>query len=338
MQYQRRFERRFYFIICLLLSCFLLLMAGCGGPDRSINAQNAWDIKSEKTKAALHRMDAMVNSGSGENRDENFENYMSMFSPDVIIHGLVPGTVDYQGVREFYGALFGTFEDSVLVSDELIIAGDMAAQRYHSLGYMTGEFDGVKMDRKRVAIRGQTFFKIDDNEQIIERWSNHDHGFRLAQILGDERRQDGDWMAKALNGPGLSEAEIYQRLDEMRNIFSRIDNPKIRRQEFFALFDKDLIVHGLRGEENANYQDFENYIDEFWTVYPDAILSIDSMLSAWSMGAIRWQVTGSDRSATSKSSADWMPTKLTGDAILTYRATGKIDRVWLRVNTLNRLE
>ena len=203
---------------------------------------------------------------------------------------------------------------------------------------MTGEFDGVMLDRKRVAIRGQTFFKISDKGQIIERWSNHDHGFRLAQVLGSDHRHQGDQIAKALNGPGLSEAEVYQRLEQMRDVFNRIDNPKIRREEFFTLFDEDLIVHGLRGEDNANYQAFENYMDEFWTVYPDAILSIDAMLSAWSMGAIRWQVTGSNRSDDYEASADWVPTKLTGDAILSFHSSGKVDRVWFRAKASQRLD
>ncbi|MCY4362521.1 MAG: DUF3604 domain-containing protein [Gammaproteobacteria bacterium] len=287
----------------------------------------AWENTTTHTRERLHAMDAVINQQGDPG--EAYENYMATFSPSVRAHGLLPGVVaDHAAVREFYHGLFGTFEDSVLVSDELIVAGPMAAQRYHSLGYMTGTFDGVAMDRKLVAIRGQTFFRLDADGLIAERWSNHDHAYRLAQIKGESATEEGRQLAGLLNGPGLSEQSVYDRLASMAAAFNLIHDPDERETRFLAFFDKDVVVHGISAGQ-AGLGEFADYCRARWQALPDLVISLEAKLSAWSMGAVRWRATGSFRERYDDIELTQAPVTLTGETILRFNQAGKVVEIWI---------
>lgn len=97
------------------------------------------------------------------------------------------------------------------MTEALVVAGPMAAQRYHSLFKLNGTFDGVTYQNKKMAIRGVTFFEFDENDQIKKRWSNHDHAYRMKQILGEEGERKGRLISKKLNGFGLSADLVEKR-------------------------------------------------------------------------------------------------------------------------------
>ena len=287
----------------------------------------AWELSTIHTRKQLHAMDAVINLRGDPERA--YEKYMATFSPALRAHGLLPGgAVDYNGVREFYRGLFDAFEDSVLVSDELIVAGPMAAQRYHALGYMTGTFDGVEMDRKLVAIRGQTFFRFDADGLIAKRWSNHDHAYRLAQIKGGTAIEEGRQLAKLLNGPGLTEQAVYEHLDAMAAAFNLIHDPYERERRFLAFFDKDLVVHGIAARQ-AGLSEFADYCRARWQALPDLVINLETKLSAWSMGAVRWRATGSLRERYADIEPTFAPVTLTGEAIIRFDQTGRVTELWV---------
>lgn len=291
----------------------------------------AWETTTAFTRERLHAMDAAINLRGAP--EQAYEKYMAVFSPSVRVRGLLPGeATDYAGVREFYRGLFGTFEDSVLVSDELIVAGPMAAQRYHSLGYMTGTFDGVTMDRKLIAIRGQTFFRFDANGLIAERWSNHDHAYRLSQIKGTAAMEEGRQLAALLNGAGLTEQAVYDRLDDMTAAFNLIHNPAEREKRFLSFFDKDVRAHGispgLRG-----LSELADYYRARWKAFPDLVMNLEAKLSAWSMGAVRWRATGSSRDRFAGIEPTQAPAVLTGEAIMHFNQAGKVTEIWINDST-----
>ncbi len=293
----------------------------------------AWENTTNHTRERLHAMDAVINQQADPG--EAYENYMATFSPSVLAHGLLPGVAaDHAAVREFYRGLFGAFKDSVLVSDELIVAGPMAAQRYHSLGYMTGTFDGVAMDRKLVAIRGQTFFRLDADGLIAERWSNHDHAYRLAQIKGESAVEEGRRLTALLNGPGLSEQSVYDRLVSMAAAFNLIHDPDERETRFLAFFDKDVVVHGISAGQ-ARLREFADYCRARWHALPDLVINLEAKLSAWSMGAVRWRATGSLRERYDDIEPTRAPVTLTGETILRFNQAGKVLEIWINDSGLH---
>ena len=316
-----------------VVSISLMLALQIPEPARARDI-TAWEASTARTRERLHAMDAAINLRGDP--VQAYEKYMATFSPAVRVHGLLPGeATNYNGVREFYSSLFGTFEDSVLVSDELIVAGPIAAQRYHSLGYMTGTFDGVAMNRKLVAIRGQTFFRLDANGLIAERWSNHDHAYRLAQIKGDAGIQEGRQLAARLNGPGLSERAVYGRLDAMAADFNLIHNPAQRENRFLAFFDEDVMVHGI-GSGPRGLNEFRDYYRARWQAFPDLVINLEAKLSAWSMGAMRWRATGSFRGPYDDIEPTQAPVTLTGEAILRFNQSGKVVEIWVNDSRLHK--
>ena len=299
-----------------------------------------WREQSERTRAAVYRMENSVNltptDAAGKKRA--YEAYMATFSPQVIVHGLVPsGDVDYAGLRSFYAALFGTFRGSVLVSDEIIVAGNMAAQRYHSLGRMTGQFDSVTLQDRLVALRGQTFFRLDDAGRIAEHWSNHDHGYRMALTRGPQAAEEGRRLARFLNGPGLSEQEVYDRLDAYADAFSLIHDPDRRESNVLSLFATDVKVHGIEPGVRS-LADLREYYRRLWAAMPDLVMRHETQLSTWSMGAVRWRGTGSRRAAFDGQAGDWAPIQMTGEMILRFSGDGRIAEIWLNDGPVEALE
>jgi predicted ester cyclase len=314
--------------------CLLLLLAQPAMP-----ADADWRGLSERTRADVYRMEARVNGVPADpaGRQRAYEDYMATFSPGVVVHGLVPGATDHAGVRRFYAGLFGTLRDSVLVSDELIVAGPMAAQRYHAVGRMTGEFDGVVLDDRLVALRGQTFFRLGHDGRIVERWSNHDHGYRMAQTVGPEGRVRGEQLARELNGPGLDEQAVYARLAALEGAMNQVQDPEGRERAVLALFDPAAVVHD-GGPEAAGMAGLLRDLRTLWEAFPDLVVSHEARLSAWSMGAVRWRGTGSRRGAWQDGPADWLPVLLSGEMIMRYGDDGRIVELWTYLHPVRLLE
>jgi hypothetical protein len=320
------------------LAIFALVLVA-PDPARS-DAGADWRARSERTRSSVYDMENRINLAPTDaaGRERAYEAYMATFSPQVVVHGLVPsGDVDYAGLRRFYAALFGTFKDSVLVSDELIVAGDMAAQRYHSLGRMTGEFDGVRLEDRLVALRGQTFFRLDGDGRIAERWSNHDHAYRMALTRGPDSAEEGRRLARFLNGPGLPEEDVYAKLDEFAAAFNLVHAPDERAAQVFAMFSPTVRVHGAFAADGG-LDDLRRYYQGLWQAYPDLVLRFEAHLSTWSMGAVRWRATGSRRQPYDGQPGDWQPIAKRGEMILRYSGAGRIGEIWIHDQPAEPLE
>lgn len=295
-------------------------------PANSSDAPLTWQALSDRTRARMLEMDEIIRDRDPE---RSYASYLELFANDVIVHGLLDtGDTGMAGLREHYRAVFFELRDGVLLSDDVIVAGNMAAQRYHSLLYVAGEFDGVKGDMQPVFLRGQTFFRFDEENQIAQRWSNHDHGYRLGQLQGDAGRRQGDRLARRLNGPGLTEAEVYQRLGVLIDVFNRMESPATRLAEFADVLSDDVIIHGL-AEGGVGGDVLVATLRDLWSAFPDLQVTISAQLSAWSMGAIRWKALGSHRAIYRDRQPDMRPASLCGEAIMRFDRGGQVTELWL---------
>lgn len=268
----------------------------------------------------MQRMDARINDEAGA---AGLDAYLALFSPAVRAWGLYEdGPADLARVRQHYTPVFGGFKDSILVSEETIVAGTMAAQRYHALFHLDGVFDGVEAHDRLTAIRGQTFFRFDDGGLIAERWSNHDHAYRMGQLQGERGVAEGRRIGRVLNGAGLDEAGVYAALDAGLDAFNRIHSPAQRRAAIARLLDAGL--EGDAGSRDA----LLGRLDAFWRAVPDAVMHLDARLSAWGMGAVRWRIAGSLRGDFEGRAATQQPVSLHGEAIVRFTPAGRIDAVW----------
>ena len=288
----------------------------------------SWRSLSESTRARLAQMDEAIRL---PDKEKSFEEYIAFFSPGVVAHGMVPGeTASKADLERHYHPVFFELKDGVILSDEIIVAGRMAAQRYHSLLYLDGEFDGVQAGGIPIFLRGQTFFRFDRQQLIIERWSNHDHSFRLAQMHGDSGREEGRAIADVLNGPGLSEEAVREILDEMLRILNLVQRPEERMEKYFDLFAPDALVHGVSSAP-VPVSGLEEFYREVWTAFPDLEVKYEATLSAWSFGAIRWSGLGSHRGTYRGLASTRRPVRLSGEAILRFNSDGRVAEAWVNV-------
>ena len=253
----------------------------------------ACELNDNVSAAGLERELAIVNS---RDRASAYDAYISTFDPEARVHGLVPGRIGtIEDVKAHYRSVFFELDGGTLVEDEVYVAGPMAAHRYHSMLMLNGTFDGVVAKNKPVTLRGQTFFRYGRDGRIVERWSNHDHAYRMGQLLGDKGREEGAQIAAQLNGPGLSEQQGYAFVSRLTGSFNRVEAPDRRRSEVAGLLADGMIVHGLNCS-NATKSELLAHYDSLWTSSPDLHLKLTGEpISGWSMVAFRWQAMGSQR-------------------------------------------
>jgi len=254
----------------------------------------------KSNKHALARtvtgMNTELATANSANRQAAYDRYIALFDPAARVFGLVPDRVGtIEDVRKHYRAVFFELQNGTLVEDDRIVAHDMGAHRYHSMLTLNGTFDGVVAKDKPVTLRGQTFFRYGKDGRIVERWSNHDHAYRMGQLLGDKGREEGAQIAAQLNGLGLSEQQGYALVSRFTGSFNRVEAPGSRRSEVAGLLADGMIVHGLNCS-NATKSDLLAHYDSLWMSFPDLHMKLTGEpMSGWSMVAFRWQAMGSQR-------------------------------------------
>ena len=126
-------------------------------------------------------------------RNPKLAAYLDQFAADVAVHGLQgrPEPARIQDVKAHYQHVMGSATpairdpDSALQEDVRVVAGPMAAHRYHAALHVPGfppDF-AYYAAALPLQLRGQTLFDYGGPEGAIrERWSNHDNKFRTGQL------------------------------------------------------------------------------------------------------------------------------------------------------------
>jgi hypothetical protein len=126
-------------------------------------------------------------------RNPKLDAYMRQFAADAVVHGLQgrPEPAALDDVRAHYSNVMGAPSperpdpDGGLKEDLHVVAGPMAAHRYHAALHVPGfPPDFAYYDTALpLRLRGQTIFDYGGAEGTIrERWSNHDNKFRTGQL------------------------------------------------------------------------------------------------------------------------------------------------------------
>jgi predicted ester cyclase len=173
---------------------------------------------------------------------------------EIVAYGMAPAPVGKQALMQFYGGVFAGFPDFRLVSDSLIVAGDMGAHRYHAMGTYTG---GPEATGQQVMFRGQTIYRINPDGRVTFRFSNHDHGFREAQIAySRDKSQDAAIRSfepdPFLHQPGyawivpgdpndLQEHVVRRAVQVLTATASQASMP----ESYWQLYRSDATIHGL---------------------------------------------------------------------------------------------
>lgn len=129
--------------------------------------------------AALNRL-SVQHAIDHWNRGD-LEQYLRLYSDDVVLHGyagLEPGAAN---VRRFYEAWWQAFPASQLVVEDLIAADDKVACRLLIEGTHTGSFQGIPPAGRHVSVSAFTILRFVDGK-CVERWSLVDSLGLLTQI------------------------------------------------------------------------------------------------------------------------------------------------------------
>jgi steroid delta-isomerase-like uncharacterized protein len=112
------------------------------------------------------------------------EAYFDLYTDNATIHGL-PGTggsVDKQGMIDFYRAFWSAFSEARVEPVEMIAGDDLVAVRLFVKGTHESEIMGVAASGNEIAVEEITIFKLDDEGRCVERWVRLDELSFLQQI------------------------------------------------------------------------------------------------------------------------------------------------------------
>jgi predicted ester cyclase len=88
---------------------------------------------------------------------------------------------DLAGFKASIVATRAAFPDLVTTIDDLVIEGDRAAIRWHSVGHHQGSLLGVPATRRRVEVSGATFARF-EGDRVVEEFVTWDPRALLAAL------------------------------------------------------------------------------------------------------------------------------------------------------------
>lgn len=117
--------------------------------------------------------------------DQDLDRAVSVWKPGSVdrLHGVADMTAP-EGIREYFGSLFGAFPDFRIELLEIIASGEYAAARLQMSGTFAGpgRFQGLAPTGARVEFEGCDFFRVVDGK-IVEN-NAYTNAMELAQQLG----------------------------------------------------------------------------------------------------------------------------------------------------------
>lgn len=129
---------------------------------------------SESNREVLERAIASWNRG-------NLEQYLRLYSDDVVLHGYAGVEPGIANVRRFYEAWWKAFPASQLILEDAVVAGDRMACRFQITGIHGGPFQGIPPSGRPISVSGFTILNFSDG-RCVERWSLIDSLGLLTQI------------------------------------------------------------------------------------------------------------------------------------------------------------
>ena len=120
---------------------------------------------SEEIKARLSRdWDRVWNQGAMDAIDE-------LYAADVVIHAAAPRTpAGIEGVKVAVGGFRAAYPDLQFTLEEVLVDGDVAANRWSMTGTQQGEFIGEPPSGEKRTMSGLAMVRL-ANGKIVEIWT-----------------------------------------------------------------------------------------------------------------------------------------------------------------------
>jgi steroid delta-isomerase-like uncharacterized protein len=121
---------------------------------------------------------AAVDAFNAHDRDR----YITVYRPDVALHGLPEGVVDAATLGDFYAAYWSGVSDARASIEDVFESGDKAVVRLRLTGTHDGELMGVPATGRPVDFELVNIVRFDDEGKITERATVADFLSLLQQI------------------------------------------------------------------------------------------------------------------------------------------------------------
>jgi len=110
------------------------------------------------------------------------DRYITVYRPDVALHGLPEGVVDAATLGDFYVTFWAGVSDAQASIEDLVEAGDKVAVRLRLTGTHDGELMGAPASGRPVDFELVNIVRFDDEGKVTERATVADFLSLLQQI------------------------------------------------------------------------------------------------------------------------------------------------------------
>lgn len=99
----------------------------------------------------------------------NRDGYLTLYAPDVVLHGYPRGVAGLDGARSFYSQLWSAFPNAKLIIEDVVADGDRLVARYALSGMQARDFYGAPVTGSEMKVEGIAWLRFSDG-QAVEEW------------------------------------------------------------------------------------------------------------------------------------------------------------------------
>ena len=110
-----------------------------------------------------------------------FDSYLRMYDPNVVIHGIPGGEAGIESAKKFYQGFHRSFPDTQILVEDLFTRADKLACRFTVSGTHKADFMGISATDKFIKFTGITILKFIAGK-CTERWNQADFLGMLQQL------------------------------------------------------------------------------------------------------------------------------------------------------------
>ncbi len=111
----------------------------------------------------------------------DLDGYLSMYAPEVRLHGYTPEPMGHAETVDFYGMIWKAFPSTHLDFPTVLEDGDHITIRFTMSGRHEAPFMGIEATGTEIVLPGITILRFDGG-RCVERWSQADMLGLLVQL------------------------------------------------------------------------------------------------------------------------------------------------------------
>eukprot|EP00931_Biecheleriopsis_adriatica_P096167 TRINITY_DN69813_c0_g1_i1.p1 TRINITY_DN69813_c0_g1~~TRINITY_DN69813_c0_g1_i1.p1 ORF type:complete len:396 (+),score=71.20 TRINITY_DN69813_c0_g1_i1:63-1250(+) len=328
-----------------------------------------WQFWDKQTKDSEAKMKYMTKLLDLPNHTEAYGNYMALQDENLTAWGMAESSVGKDMLRGHYDFVMKKFCPVLVTDIQVAVGNYAAERYHairmgqtvegnpDCVNLSEGlEFDDCDEDASTgnargsetwyppaggpyfVGLRGQTVYKYNASNgtfptqfenSVLERWSNHDHGYRTAWTCNST--DVGDRIRMKYSG-GFADDSVLEK--KGTEFFDRMSALHLSTKERIAgvaqMFLSSATFHGVGEGDNQSLATFESYLLQLWSSFPDLIYHKNGDTTSAGFVAMNFQASGSFRGMNFYNMPPHkQPVKLFGAVMLKFTHNLFVEQAWV---------